>query len=278
MAFIPPLGSVAAWIQSDNASVITVLQNSSIIALQSGSVVSINQGSIAAVIIGGSIATSSPANQSVSGTVGASIIGNVPVVVQSSIAVAIISGSVSALLSSSSASVISTIQGSIAGEYASNSSSVVSGVGMLALGVRNDTLSSTLSTSTADGRYTPFTVGPWGEQVVGNAPGNKWVSGATSVFTGVPQPVITSVAGSFVNITGVQVANNSGTAVYVTFSGAGIGSVAGSVLAYTIAPANGGSNISFANALKTGLSNPLQASISGVASVFVSAQGFLSNT
>lgn len=58
MAFIPSSGSVAAWLQSDNASVITL-----------------QQGSVAAVIVGGSIA--GVANQSVSGTVHVDNIGSV---------------------------------------------------------------------------------------------------------------------------------------------------------------------------------------------------------
>lgn len=204
MAFIPSLGSVAAWIQSDNASVITVLQNSSIIALQSGSVVSINQGSIAAVIIGGSIATSSPANQSVSGTVGASIIGVVPIIVTGTLPAQSISG-----------------------------------------------------------------------VVVQNAPTSSWISGTTSVFTGVIQPVIAAQGTSiFTYVTGVQVANNSANPVYVSF----LNAVAGSIIGYTIAPGNGGSNITMPNALKTLANGAFSASISGVASVFVTAEGFTQNT
>lgn len=69
-------GSVAAWIQSSNASVITVgspVANQSV----SGTVDTRVIGSVATVIIGGSIAASftPPANQSVSGTVN---IGTIP--------------------------------------------------------------------------------------------------------------------------------------------------------------------------------------------------------
>lgn len=69
MAYVPNSNSVAAWLQSDNASVITKWQDSSVISIQ--------QGSVGTVIIGGSIAASftPPANQSVSGVVGASVIG-----------------------------------------------------------------------------------------------------------------------------------------------------------------------------------------------------------
>lgn len=289
--------------------------NSSILAVPVGSVITVVQSSVAVVIIGGSILTSSTENQSVSGTVQisgnpsisgtvlatqnttpwviSSVYGNVsgsvvafqgtsPWVVnfQNSSIIALQSGSVVSINQGSVATVqigqAGTVITSIAGSYASNSASVVSGLGVLGLGIRNDTLSSVLAT--ADGRYSPVTIGPWGEQVVSNAPGNKWVSGVASVFTGVPQPVITSVLGAFINVTGVQIANASANNVYISFSGAGLGSVVGSIIGYTVAPANGGSNIYFANAIKTGVNNPFQASVSGVASIFVSAQGFYSNT
>ncbi len=107
MAYIPDSGSVAAWLQSDAASVITV-----------------QKGSIATVIVGGSIAATftPPANQSVSGTVGASVIGHAPVViVGGSIAASFtppanqsVSGTVQAGLLSTNASVISYIQNSVA--------------------------------------------------------------------------------------------------------------------------------------------------------------------
>ena len=92
MAYIPDSGSVAAWIQSNNASVITIPKGSVATVIVGGSIAAsftppANQsvsgtvqtdvrGSVATVIIGGSIAASftPPTNQSVSGTVGASII------------------------------------------------------------------------------------------------------------------------------------------------------------------------------------------------------------
>ncbi len=77
MAYIPPIGSVAAWLQSDNASVITKWQDSSVLSIPVGSTITVSQGSVATVIIGGSIAASfiPPANQSISGTVN---VGNFP--------------------------------------------------------------------------------------------------------------------------------------------------------------------------------------------------------
>lgn len=57
--------------------------------------------------------------------------------------------------------------------------------------------------------------------------------------------------------------------VLVTLSGA-----TSSIVGYTIAPAGGGSNILYPNALKTNANGAFTASISGQASVLVSAQGF----
>lgn len=111
--------------------------------------------------------------------------------------------------------------------------------------------------------------------IVENAPTSSWVSSATSVFTGVIQPVIAAQGTSiFTYVTGVQVANNSANAVYVSF----LNGIAGSIIGYTIAPANGGSNITMPNALKTLANGAFSASISGVASVFVTAEGFTQNT
>ncbi len=104
---------------------------------------------------------------------------------------------------------------------------------------------------------------------------SSWISGSTSVFTGVIQPVIAAQGTSiFSYITAVQVANNSANPVYVSF----LNGLAGSIVGYTIAPANGGSNITMPNALKTLANGAFSASISGVASVFVTAEGFTSNT
>lgn len=98
MAYIPDSGSVAAWLQSDNASVMTVIVGGSIAATftppanqsVSGTIAANIQGSVATVIIGGSIAATftPPANQSVSGTVQAQI--------QASVAAVIIGGSIAA--------------------------------------------------------------------------------------------------------------------------------------------------------------------------------------
>lgn len=279
------------------------------------SFIGVNQGSIAAVIIGGSIAASftPAANQSVSGTVGASIIGLAPVsvsnfptnqnvsgsvvgfqgtnpwIVSSSIAGGIfpISGSVAALilgqpigvtpnfssiLAVPVGSVITVLQApSIVGTYAEDAASASGDKGILGLNVRNDTLSSVTS---ADGDYGAMALGPAGEVITANAPLTKWIQG-TGDFRptlGAQSVFIIAAQGSsvFTYVTGVQVANFGPSSVLVTLLG-GIGSVMG----YTIAPAGGGSNIVYPNALKTAANQAVSASISGTASVLVSAQGFI---
>lgn len=205
-----------------------------------GSVITLIQGSIAAVQSGISAT-------SVVGTIGASVIGTVPV--------------------TQSGTMIS----SIVGGYAEDSPHTSGDPGVFVLAVRNDTLASVAS---ADLDYTLHAVGPAGETIVANAPLTKWVQGVASTFTGVIQPLIAAQGSSvFTYITGVQIANASPNNVYLTFYGA-----TSSVVGYTVAPANGGSNIVLPNAWKTNANGAFSASVSGVASVFLSAEGFISKT
>lgn len=217
---------------SSNASVITVWQNSSVIALVQGSITAIPGG-----------------NQSVSGAIN-------------------VSGSV--LLGNSNASVITVWQNaSIAGTYAEDSAHTTGDRGLFTLGVRNDNLSSVTS---ADGDYSPFTVGAVGEKIVANAPMTAWVQGVADlrVTLGASVQALSAPGASiFSYITGVQVANYGPSSVLVKFTGG-----LGSTLGWTIAPAGGGSNIVYANPLKTGANSGFSASINAVASVIVSAQGF----
>lgn len=268
--------SIIGWapIQTSNTSVIAYVQNS-----------------IAAVIIGGSIAaTITPAaNQSVSGTVGSSIIGWAPIqpsntstigIFQNSSILAVPVGSTIAVLQSSSilavpvGSVITVLQApSIVGTYAEDSAHTSGDKGVFALQVRNDTMSSITS---ADGDYSPQAVGPVGEVVVSNAPITKWINGVADlrVVLGTSVAALAAQGASiFTYVTGVQVANFGPSSVLVKFSGG-----LGSVLAWTIAPAGGGSNIYYQNGLRTGENSAFTASISGTASVIVSAQGFISKT
>ena len=159
---------------------------------------------------------------------------------------------------------------SIVGTYAEDAAHTTGEKGMFVLGVRNDTLSSVTS---ADGDYTPMAQGPVGETVVANSPITKWIQGTADlrVVLGASVTAIAAQGTSvFTYITGVQVANFGPSSVLVTLSGG-----LGSILGYTIAPAGGGSNIVYPNALKTGANSAFTASINGTASVLVSAQGFV---
>ena len=256
------------------------------------------QGSVATVIIGGSIAASftPPANQSVSGTVGASIVGQLPagVAVIGSIAVlqgtnpwqissvyGNVSGSVVAFQGAGWSGSVVGFQGgtqitSIAGGYAEGSASVVSGLGLQMLGLRNDTMSSVFG---GDGTYVPPVYGPVGESIVANAPISKWVQGDTSIFAAGPSVSVFGAqsAGIYNYMTSAQVTNfgaNSVLGAWLSQSGA----TSSSIIGHFFAPASGGSNMLFPNAIKTGAGAALAASISGTANVYISAQGFISKT
>lgn len=214
-------------------------------ASSNASVIAIVQGSVA-------VAFSAAANQSVSGTVGSSVLGWVPI-------------------QASNTSVLTIWQSaSISGTYAEDAAHTSGDRGIFALNVRNDTMASITS---ADGDYSPMEVGPTGEVVTANSPITKWVRGTADlrVVQGASVTAIAAQGASvFTYITGVQVANMGSASVLVTLGGG-----LGSVLGYTIAPAGGGSNIVYPNALKTGENSAFTASISGTASVLISAQGFI---
>lgn len=312
-SFTPPAnqsvsGTVGASIigiptfQTGNSSVITIAQSSIAVAIVSGS--------IAATF-------TPPANQSVSGTAGASIIGLPPFVLGGSTNASVItvggsapgnqsvSGAVnisgSVLLGSSNASVIAYLQSSsiiainagsviaipsgsvitvlqaasIVGTYAEDAPAASGDKGFLVMGARNDTLASVTSN---DGDYSSHVVGPAGELIAENAPLTKWVSGTASMLGGVPltsSVIVIAAQGAsvFTYITGIQVANLGSASVLVGFYGA-----TSSLIAYTMAPAGGGSNINIVNGIKTNANGAFSASVSGTASIFVSAQGFISKT
>lgn len=204
---------------------------------------------------------------SVSGTVGASIIGLTPVSVTNS-------PSISGTVGASIIGTVPVVQSgtritSIIGAYAEDSASTQSDVGVFTLAVRNDTLSSVTS---ADGDYSAQTVGPAGEVVTANAPLTKWVQGVASCFTGVIQPIIAAQGSSvFTYITSGQITNASANNVYLTFFGA-----TGSVVGYCPVPANSGALPLMPNAWKGNANGAFSASVSGVASVYLSFQGFIS--
>lgn len=210
-------------------------------------------------------------NPSISGTV---LVNNGSVVAFQGTSPWVVNYQNSSILAVPVGSVITVFQApSIVGTYAEDAASASGDKGFLVMGARNDTLSSVTS---ADGDYSSHVVGPAGELIAENAPLTKWVSGTASMIGGTPVtgslvPIIAAQGSSvFTYITGVQIANASGTNAWITLLGA-----TNSVIGYTIAPANGGSNIYYQNGLKTNANAAFSASISAVASVYVSAQGFI---
>lgn len=162
---------------------------------------------------------------------------------------------------------------SVVGTYAEDSPSANLDKGLFVLGVRNDTLASVTS---ADGDYGALSLGPSGEAIVANAPLTKWIQGTADlrVVLGTSVAVLAAQGTSvFTYVTAIQIGNMGPASVLVTLTGG-----LGSVLGYTIAPAGGGSNIYYPNGLKTGANSQFAASISGTASVLVSAQGFISKS
>lgn len=260
--------------------------------------VNINAGSIVAIASG---------NQSVSGTLGASIIGQLPagtaplgsvavlqgtnpwVTVVPGSVISLSTGSVitvnvgsvitvnqnSSILAVPVGSVITTFSQvpSIVGTYAEDAASASGDKGFLVMGARNDTLSSVTS---ADGDYSSHVVGPAGELISANAPFTKWVQGTGSMLTGTPlnggSVAIIAAQGSsiFTYITAIQVANPSANNVWVRFDGG-----TSSIVGFTMAPANGGSNFVIPNAWKTNANSAFTASVSGSASVYITATGFI---
>lgn len=180
--------------------------------------------------------------------------------------------SVGARVSTGNTSVLTIWQAaSIAGTYVEDLVHTTGDRGIFVLGVRNDTLSSVTST---DGDYSYHAVGPVGETITANSPLTKWVQGTADFRQGNAGASIVAIAAQgasiFTYITAVQVVNMGSASVLVSLQGTG------STLGYTIAPAGGGSNIYYPNGLKTPANGTFAASLSGIASVLVSAQGFIS--
>lgn len=160
---------------------------------------------------------------------------------------------------------------SVLGTYFEDNQHSSNDRGFFQLAVRNDTLSSITS---LDNDYSPVVVGPVGETITANAPITKWVQGVTSVMYGGSVTTIPAQGSSiFTYVTGLQVANVGITSVLVTLFGA-----TSSVVGYVASPANQTVPLVFPNALKTNANGAFHASISGVASVYLSAQGFISKT
>lgn len=180
------------------------------------------------------------------------------------------------ILSFQAGTQISSISGtvtvaSIVSTYAEDAAAASGDAGLQTLGVRNDTLSSVTS---ADRDYTAASYGPVGEAITANAPLTKWVQGSTSVMYGGSVTAIAAQGSSiFTYITSAQIVNASANNAYVTFFGA-----TSSVIAYVPAPANSGAIPLMTNGWKSNANGAIFASISGVASVYLSLQGFISKT
>lgn len=213
-------------------------------------------------VVDGTASGTTPLKVNADGSISASVYGNVA---------ATLTGSV---ITVSIGSVITTLQSpSIVGTYPEDEPHLTAHKGVFVLAVRNDTMASVTGT---DKDYSPLTVGPAGEAITANAPFTRWLRGTADlrVVQGASVALIGAQGASiFTYITGIQLANMGPSSVLVTFAGG-----LGSILGYSIAPAGGGSNIQYPNALKTGENSAFTASISGTASVLVSAQGFISSS
>lgn len=306
--------SIIGWapIQPSNTSIITRWADSSVIAIVTGSVATINSGNQSVSgTVGASVIGLTPVAVTGGGTVvnavawSADNVGNGTQGLGDSSAIFVFNGSnydrlrgnssIGALVNLGTGSVITVSTGSIitvwkdssvlavpvgstiavlqaasvVGTYAEDAAHTPGDKGLFSLGVRNDTLASVTS---ATGDYSQVSTGPSGEVVTANAPITKWVRGTADlrVVLGSSVTAIAAQGASvFTYVTSAQVANFGSASVIVTFAGG-----LGSILGYTIAPAGGGSNIYYPNALKTGENSAFTASISGTASVLVSVQGF----
>ncbi len=160
---------------------------------------------------------------------------------------------------------------SIVGTYVEDAAHSTGDRGLFTLKVRNDTMSSITS---ADGDYSPLSVGPVGEAIVANSPITKWFSQSASIMYGTSVQVVAPPGASVYSyITGIHVMNESPNFSRVTIT-QGLGGVNASILNRSVAPATGGSNANFINGIRVLDNNGISASISGISSVYVTITGF----
>lgn len=286
----PISGSVAATVTNFPT---TQNVSGSVVAFQGGTQTTSLVSTVpSSVIVGASIFGQLPAGTAMLGSVAAyqgavwNIAGSVAAIVTNTVNVNA-AGSVvafqgtspwvvnfqnSSVLAVPVGSVITVFQApSIVGTYAEDAASASGDKGFLVMGARNDTLASVTSN---DGDYSSHVVGPAGELISANAPFTKWVQGNTSIVSGGSVAVILAQGASiFTYITNVQISNTTAVQALVTFS-----SGSNSIIGYSTAPANGGSNIMMPNAWKTTGNAAVTASINSAASVFISMSGFISKT
>lgn len=235
----PISGSVAATITNTNINV-----SGSVVAFQGTSPWAV-AGSVATVIIGGSVATATT-NSSVMLLNGGNMVGSVAAY-QGSIPWTInsvygnISGSVAATITNTNINVSGSVVAftnfqspSIVGTYAEDAASADGNKGIFTLGVRNDTMASTVS---ADADYTQFSTDSGGRMLI-----KPFVADDSAAFRFTGSTVSTSVmliqasaVGKRSYITDYIVANSGATTTAITFQGGDT-----SIIAYGIAPTAGG--------------------------------------
>lgn len=257
-AITAPPGSVMA-VRTDNASVITLQLAGSIMATSA----TVLPGSVSGAITappGSVLAVRTDLASVITTQIAGSVMATSAVQPAGSIMTVVTpAGSVQAVIFGNA---------SIVGTYAEDAPAASGDKGFLVMGARNDTLASVTSN---DGDYSSHVVGPSGELITANAPLTKWIQAQSSVMYGTSVQVVAAQGASvFTYITGVYIANDS-----ATFSRVKVTGGLGSVLGWTVAPANGGSNMPIANALKTGENSGVSVSISGVSSVYVTMTGFI---
>lgn len=231
-------GSVFATL-SGSGSVITVWKDSSVIARVTGSVVSL-QGTTPWVMVGSVYGSGSVVAFQGTSPWAITSEGSIITVAQGSVGAVIIGGSIAATVTPpANQSVSGTVGASVIGNVNTTITSIATAGGFL--------------------RTVPAT----GATVQGVAD-LQVVQGASVTA------IAAQGANIFTYIRSVQVTNFGSASVLVKFAGG-----LGSTLGWTIAPAGGGSNIVYPDGLKTGANAAFTASISGTASVLVSAQGFI---
>lgn len=254
----------------------------SVAAIQSGTQITSIVNSIpSSVLVGASIFGQLPAGTAVLGSI-AALQGTNPWTVVSSIAGGIfpISGSVAAVITNANVNVSGSVvafQGtspwviqSIVGTYSEDVAFADNDKGILALGVRNDTVSSFVGTNLD---YTPHSSDSAGRTLIKPfAAEEARVEGYNSVVSGSVTTLVPTAGTGLKNyITDVWFANTGASTALVTFQDG-----LGSVLGYTIAPAGGGSNLpGLATPLRTGANTSFDFKVSPSSSIiYGTARGF----
>ena len=215
------------------------------------------------VNIGNTVPITLSGNPSISGTVNIGVMPGSVVAFQGGIFITSITGIPSVSGTVNIGNTVTINPASVSGSVGIVGTPSVSGA-LTAMGKLNVAMSSVVANSVI-----PIAVGGIGEQITANAPLTQWVQGIASCFTGVIQPIIPAQGSSiFSYITSLQVTNASANAVYLTFYGA-----SSSVVGFLPVPANGGAVPVMPNGWKTSANGAFSASVSGVASVFLSASG-----